>query len=119
MDIIRQLEQEQMKKELPDFRVGDTLKVHLLIKEGKKEKTQVFQGICIGFTGAGLNRSFTVRKISNGIGVEKIFPLHSPNISKIEIVKRGKVRRSKLYYLRERKGKSFRVKEKRQFGKSS
>ena len=113
MNIVEVLEKEQMRTDIPDFKTGDTVKVHARIKEGEKERIQVFQGVVIrkrkGTTGA----SFTVRKVSYGIGVERIFPLHSPFIDKIEIVSRGKVRRSRLYYLRKLKGKAARVKEKR------
>ena len=113
MDIIENLEREQMRLDIPDFKAGDTVKVHARIKEGEKERIQVFQGVVIrkrkGQTGA----TFTVRKVSYGIGVERIFPLHSPNIDKVEIVSRGKVRRGKLYYLRKLRGKAARIKEKR------
>ncbi len=100
-------------KDLPEIRPGDTLKVHTKIKEGEKERIQVFTGIVIRHRGSGLNKTFTVRKISYGTGVERIFPLYSPSIEKVEIVRRGKVRRARLYYLRERRGKSARIKEKR------
>jgi len=113
MNIVEMLEKEQMRTDIPDFKTGDTVKVHARIKEGEKERIQVFQGVVIrkrkGTTGA----SFTVRKVSYGIGVERIFPLHSPFIDKVEIVSRGKVRRSRLYYLRKLRGKAARVKEKR------
>lgn len=105
------IEKEQMRTDIPDFKAGDTVKVHVRIIEGQKERIQVFQGIVIRKRG-GYNRStFTVRKISAGIGVERTFPLHSPVIEKIELVRRGKVRRSKLYYLRNLKGKKARIKE--------
>ncbi len=107
------LEMEQMRGDIPDFKPGDTVKVHARIKEGEKERIQVFQGVVIrkrkGTTGA----TFTVRKVSYGIGVERIFPLHSPNIDKVEVVSRGKVRRSRLYYLRNLRGRAARIKEKR------
>jgi large subunit ribosomal protein L19 len=113
MDIIENLEKEQMRLDTPDFKPGDTIRVHARIKEGDKERIQVFQGAVIrrrkGKTGA----TFTVRKVSYGIGVERIFPLHSPTIDKIEIVTRGKVRRGRLYYLRKLRGKAARIKEKR------
>jgi large subunit ribosomal protein L19 len=113
MDIIQALEREQMRIDIPDFRPGDTIRVHARIKEGDKERIQVFQGAVIrkrkGTTGA----TFTVRKISYGIGVERIFPLHSPTIDKIEIVTRGKVRRGRLYYVRKLRGKAARIKEKK------
>jgi large subunit ribosomal protein L19 len=113
MDIIENIEKEQMRLDIPDFKPGDTVRVHAKIKEGDKERIQVFQGAVIrkrkGRTGA----TFTVRKVSYGIGVEKIFPLHSPNIEKVEIISRGKVRRSRLYYMRQLRGKAARIKEKR------
>ena len=113
MNIIETIENEQMRVDIPDFRAGDTIRVHARIKEGEKERIQVFQGTVIrkrkGRTGA----TFTVRKISYGIGVERIFPLHSPTIDKVEVVTRGKVRRGRIYYLRKLRGKAARVKEKR------
>jgi len=112
-NIIENIEREQMRIDIPDFKAGDTIKVHARIKEGEKERVQIFQGFVIrkrrGTTGA----TFTVRKISYGIGVERIFPLHSPTIDKIEVVSRGRVRRGKLYYMRKLKGKAARIKEKR------
>lgn len=112
-NIIENIEKEQMRVDIPDFKAGDTIRVHARIKEGEKERIQVFQGFVIrkrkGKTGA----SFTVRKISYGIGVERIFPLHSPAIDKIEVVSRGRVRRGRLYYMRKLKGKAARIKEKR------
>ena len=113
MDVLENLEKEQMRLDIPYFKPGDTVRVHAKIKEGEKERIQVFQGVVIrkrkGKTGA----TFTVRKVSYGIGVERIFPLHSPNIDKIEVVTSGKVRRSRLYYLRNLRGKAARIKEKR------
>lgn len=103
----------QMKSELPQFKAGDTVNVHVKVIEGDKERIQVFQGVVINRKGAGINEMFTVRKISNGIGVERIFPLHSPNIAKIERLREGKVRRAKLYYLRKLRGKAARIEEKR------
>jgi len=111
MDAIKVVE-EGYKREIPPFRVGDTIKVSMRIKEGDKERVQAFEGIVIGRRGSGIRETFTVRKVSYGIGVEKIFPLHSPLINKIEVVKSGDVRRAKLYYLRNRKGKAAKVKEK-------
>ena len=110
---IAQIEKAFMKKpeEIPDFKAGDTVKVHVKIKEGDKERIQVFQGTVISRRGGGINETFTVRKISFGIGIERIFPLHSPNITKIQRVRRGKVRRAKLYYLRGLTGKSARIEE--------
>jgi large subunit ribosomal protein L19 len=113
MNIIETLEKEQMRGDIPDFRPGDTVKVHARIREGEKERVQVFQGVVIRKRKGKISATFTVRKISYGIGVERIFPLHSPFIEKIEIMSRGKVRRSRLYYLRGRRGKAARIKEKR------
>jgi len=113
MNRIQALENERMKKEPPEFRPGDTVRVHQRIKEGDKERIQVFEGVVIGVHRAGLKSTFTVRKISYGIGVEKIFPLHSPLVEKVEIKQRGKVKRSRLNYLRARRGKAARIKEKR------
>ncbi|HOP48832.1 MAG TPA: 50S ribosomal protein L19 [Desulfobacteraceae bacterium] len=113
MNVIEALEREQMRIDIPDFRVGDTLKVHARIKEGDKERIQVFQGVVIRKRNGASGATFTVRKISYGIGVERIFPLHAPFIDKIEIISRGKVRRARLYYLRKLRGKAARIKEKR------
>jgi len=113
MDVIEALEREQMRLDIPDFRAGDTVKVHAKIKEGDKERIQVFQGVVIRKRKGKMGATFTVRKVSYGIGVERIFPVHSPNIDKVEIVSRGKVRRSRLYYMRKLKGKAARIKEKR------
>jgi len=110
---IKLVEQSFERNDLPNFNPGDTLKVYIKIKEGGKERIQMFEGICIARKGGGLKETFTVRKISFGVGVEKIFPLHSPSIDKIEVVRYGDVRRAKLYYLRELKGKKAKVKEKR------
>ena len=98
-------------KEIPQFGPGDTLKVHVKIREGSRERVQVFEGVCIARKGTGVNASFTVRKISLGEGVERVFPLHSPRLEKIDLVRRGSVRRAKLYYLRDRRGKSARISE--------
>jgi large subunit ribosomal protein L19 len=113
MNILEMLEKEQMRIDVPDFRPGDTVKVHARIKEGEKERIQIFQGVVIRKRKGNTGASFTVRKISYGIGVERIFPLHSPSIEKIEIMTRGKVRRGRLYYLRKLRGKAARIKEKR------
>ena len=113
MDVIETLEKEQMRADIPAFRPGDTIKVHARIREGEKERTQLFQGVVIRRRKGNTGATFTVRKISYGIGVEKIFPLHSPLVDKIEIVTRGKVRRARLYYLRKLRGKAARIKEKR------
>lgn len=110
-DIIREIENEQIKAEIEEFRVGDTVRVHGKIKEGNRERIQIFEGIVMKRQGGSNRATFTVRKISNGIGVEKTWPLHSPNVAKIEVVRHGKVRRAKLNYLRQRTGKSARVKE--------
>ncbi|MBD3223505.1 MAG: 50S ribosomal protein L19 [Caldithrix sp.] len=111
MDLLHSVTADQLRTDLPQFKAGDTLAVHQRVVEGDKERIQVFQGACIKRSGGGANETFTVRKISNGIGVEKIFPLHSPRIAKIDVKRRGKVRRAKLYYLRERKGKMARIKD--------
>ena len=112
-NVIEKLEREQMRLDIPDFTSGDTVKVHVKIKEGEKERIQVFQGVVIKKTRGFASARFTVRKISGGIGVERIFPLNSPSIDKIEVVTQGRVRRSKLYYLRDLRGKAARIKEKR------
>ena len=111
-DIIKELEQEQLKDSVNEFRVGDTVKVYNKIIEGNRHRIQVFEGTCIKKQGGGARQTFTVRKLSNGIGVEKTWPVHTPNIEKIEVVREGKVRRAKLNYLRERIGKAAKVKEK-------
>jgi large subunit ribosomal protein L19 len=113
MEAIRQMEKEQMRFDLPDFRPGDTVKVHVKITEGDKERIQVFKGAVIRKRKGTTNATFTVRKVSYGIGVERIFPSNSPSIQAVEIVSRGRVRRSRLYYLRKRRGKAARIKEKR------
>jgi large subunit ribosomal protein L19 len=113
MNIIEMLEKEQMRGDVPDFDTGDTVKVYARIKEGEKERIQVFQGVVIRKRKGNTCATFTVRKVSYGIGVERIFPLHSPAIDKIEIVTKGKVRRARLYYLRKVRGKAARIKEKR------
>ena len=114
MDFVKLIEQREIKGNPPSFRVGDTVKVHVKVKEGEKDRIQVFGGMVIAMKGGGTGSTFTVRKISDGIGVERIFPMHSPIICKIEVVRRGKVRRAKLYYLRDRKGKAARVEEETQ-----
>ncbi len=111
--IIDMLEKEQMRKDIPDFRPGDTVRVYMKIKEGDRERIQVFEGVVIRKRRGNLGATFTVRKVSYGVGVERIFPLHSPLIEKIEVVRRGKVRRARLYYLRELSGKAARIKERR------
>jgi large subunit ribosomal protein L19 len=113
MNIIDQIEKEQMKIDLPSFRAGDTVKVHVRIKEAEKERIQVFEGVVIKKRNGGSRASFTVRKISYGVGVERIFPLHSPTVDRVEVILRGKVRRSRIYYLRALKGKAARIKERK------
>ncbi len=113
MDALTMLEKEQMRADLPDFRTGDQVRVHVKIKEGDKERIQVFEGVVIRKRKGNTGATFTVRKVSYGVGVERIFPLHAPSIDRIEIVGRGKVRRSRLYYLRKLKGKAARIKERR------
>ncbi|MCI6631072.1 MAG: 50S ribosomal protein L19 [Lachnospiraceae bacterium] len=110
-EIIKEIEQEQLKAEIQDFAVGDTVKVYGKIKEGNRERVQVFEGTVLKRQGGSNRETFTVRKISNGVGVEKTWPLHSPNVEKIEVVRKGKVRRAKLNYLRDRVGKKAKVKE--------
>lgn len=111
MSIIDQIEKENMRYDIPEFRAGDTVKVHIIIVEGTKERIQIFQGIVIARKNGTMGANFTVRKISHGVGVEKTFPLHSPRIEKIEVVTQGRVRRSKLYYLRNLRGKAARIRE--------
>ena len=111
MDIIKSIEHEQLKNKIPDLKVGDTVRVHQRIKEGNRERIQVFEGIIIKKQGGGLNSTFTVRRISYGVGVEKTFLIHSPLVEKVEVVRVGKARRAKLYYLRDRVGKSAKTKE--------
>ncbi|MEZ5915299.1 MAG: 50S ribosomal protein L19 [Parvularculaceae bacterium] len=115
MNIIEQLEKEEMErlaKPVPEFAPGDTVKVGVKVKEGERERIQAYEGVVIGRAGSGLNENFTVRKISFGEGVERVFPIHSPVVASIDVVRRGKVRRAKLYYLRERRGKAARIAEK-------
>ena len=114
-NILDMLEKEQMRADIPEFKAGDTIRVHIKIKEGDKERVQVFEGVVIRKRKGKLGATFTVRKVSYGIGVERMFPLHSPAIEKIEVVKRGRVRRARLYYLRKLGGKAARIKEKRQY----
>ena len=111
MDIIRAIEQESMKKDLPNLKVGDYVRVNVKVKEGNRERIQAFEGTIIAMRHGGIRETITVRRISYGVGVERVFPLHSPNVDSIEIIRRGKVRRAKLYYLRSRVGKRARVKE--------
>lgn len=111
--IMQEIAQEQMRSELPDFQPGDTLRVNVRVREGDKERLQAFEGMCIARKGGGVSETFTVRKISGGIGVERVFPLHSPSVESVTLVRRGRVRRAKLYYLRQLRGKAARIREKR------
>ncbi len=111
MDIIKSIEHEQMKNKIPDLKVGNTVKVHVRVKEGNRERIQVFEGIIIKVQGGGVNKTFTVRRISYGVGVEKTFLVHSPAVEKVEVTRVGKARRAKLFYLRERLGKAAKTKE--------
>lgn len=113
MDGISKIESEYLRNDLPDFGPGDTVRVHTRVREGEKERTQIFEGAVIQRRGAGLGKTFTVRKISGGVGVERIFPFHSPTITRIEVVRRGRVRRAKLFYLRKLRGKKARIAERR------
>lgn len=113
MNKLKEIESSYLRSDIPDFRAGDTVKVHVKVSEGGKERVQIFQGIVIARRGSGTRETFTVRKISSGIGVERIFPLHGPVIDRIEVVRRGKVRRAKLYYLRGLRGKAARIEERR------
>ena len=112
MDALKLIHESSMKKELPVVNVGDTVRVHVLIKEGDKERIQVFEGTIIAKKHGGVSETFTVRRIAYGVGVERVFPIHSPHVAKVELVRSGKVRRGKLYYLRDRVGKAAKVKEK-------
>jgi large subunit ribosomal protein L19 len=114
MDAINYVESKHLKKKVTDFRPGDTVRVHVRVVEGDKERTQIFEGIVTNRRGSGLRSSFTVRKVSGGVGVERIFPLHSMNVSRITLIREGRVRRAKLLYLRKKKGKSARVEEKQE-----
>jgi large subunit ribosomal protein L19 len=111
MDIIREIESEMLRKDIPDFKPGDTVRVYFKVIEGGRERVQAFEGLVIKRRGKGLSETFTVRRISYGIGVERVFPLHSPRLEKIEVIRRGKVRRAKLYYIREKIGKAAKIKE--------
>lgn len=112
MDALKIMTEGMIKEDKPQFEIGDTIKVHVNIKEGNRERIQVFEGTVIAKRGSGVSETFTVRRVSYGVGVERVFPLNSPNVAKVDIVRRGKVRRSKLYYLRDRVGKASKVKEK-------
>ena len=113
LGLVNEITNNQLKSDIPEFGSGDSVKVHVRIVEGNRERIQIFEGVVIKRQGSGISETYTVRKISNGVGVERTFPLHSPRIEKIEVIKRGKVRRNKLFYLRQRSGKSARIKEKR------
>lgn len=115
MNRMTALRREGLREDTPEFRPGDTLRVSVRVREGNKERSQRFEGVCIARRGAGVSETFTVRKISSGIGVERIFPLHSPNVSEIKVVRLGRVRRAKLYYLRKLSGKAARIRERREF----
>lgn len=111
MDLVKSVAQSSMKKERPEFHIGDTVKVHVKIKEGERERIQTFEGTVIARKGSDVSETFTVRRLSYGVGVERVFPVNSPNVAKVDIVRRGKVRRAKLYYLRDRVGKAAKVKQ--------
>ena len=113
MDIIQEATRSQIREDLPEFAPGDTLRVNVRVREGDKERLQAFEGVCIARKGGGVSETFTVRKVSSGVGVERIFPIHSPSIDSVSVTRRGRVRRAKLYYLRNRRGKSARIKEPR------
>jgi large subunit ribosomal protein L19 len=114
MNTLQEVENEYLRSDLPEFRAGDTLRVHVKVSEGDKQRIQVYQGVVIGRRGTGTGESFTVRKMSGGIGVERVFPIHSPILDKIEVIRRGRVRRAKLYYLRGLRGKAARIDERRE-----
>jgi len=111
MDFVKVVEEKEIRPKPADFQVGDSVKVHVKVREGEKDRLQVFQGVVIAMKGGGIGSTFTVRKVSDGVGVERIFPLHSPVIGKIDVIRRGRVRRAKLYYLRARRGKASRIEE--------
>ena len=111
MDALKLIAQDSLKSEVPAIEIGDTVKVHVKIREGEKERIQLFEGTIIARKGSGVSETFTVRRVSYGVGVERVFPVHSPNVAKVEVVRHGRVRRSKLYYLRDRVGKAAKVKE--------
>ena len=112
MDALKLISDPSLKAEVPEVNVGSTVRVHVKIREGERERIQVFEGTIIAVKGSGISKTFTVRRVSYGVGVERVFPVHSPNVAKVEVVRNGKVRRSKLYYLRDRVGKAAKVKEK-------
>ncbi|KRM53362.1 50S ribosomal protein L19 [Ligilactobacillus araffinosus DSM 20653] len=111
--LIKKITESQLRDDIPDFRAGDTVRVHARIVEGKRERIQIFEGVVIKRRGEGVSETYTVRKVSNGVGVERTFPVHTPRVEKIEVVRQGRVRRAKLYYLRDRQGKAARIPERR------
>ena len=113
MNLIEQIEKDQLKTDLPDIKAGDSVKVNVKVSEGNRERVQTFEGVIISINGVGISKTITVRKLSFGVGVERIFPIHAPIVDSIEVIRKGKVRRSKLYYLRDRIGKSAKIKEDR------
>lgn len=113
MELLKKVAAEHLRNDLPEFRAGDTVKIHMTIREGEKERIQIFEGVVIGRSGSGVHETVTVRKVSYGVGVERIFPVHSPRVAKIEVAAIGRVRRAKLYYLRNLSGKSARIRSKR------
>lgn len=113
MDVLQQIEKEQLRDDIPDVSPGDTVRVMVRVVEGEKERLQPFEGVCIARKGGGVRETLTIRKVSGGVGVERIFPIHSPTIAELKVLRKGKVRRAKLYYLRSRRGKKARIKEKR------
>jgi large subunit ribosomal protein L19 len=114
MNVMDAIEREGLREDVPDFRPGDTLRVSVRVREGDKERLQAFEGACIARRGAGISETFTVRKVSGGVGVERVFPLHSPTVARIDVVRRGRVRRAKLYYLRKLAGKAARIRERQE-----
>ena len=112
MDALQRIASDSLKEELPQFAIGDTVRVHVNIKEGERERIQMFEGTVIAKNGSGVAKTFTVRRVTYGVGVERVFPIHSPNVKGVDVIRRGKVRRGKLYYLRDRVGKAAKVKEK-------
>ncbi|MCI9597534.1 MAG: 50S ribosomal protein L19 [Firmicutes bacterium] len=114
MDVMQSIAQDYLKKDVPEFRAGDTVRVHIKIKEGSRERIQIFEGFVLKKQNGGIGETFTVRRIASGVGVEKTFPIHSPLVEKIEVVRRGRVRRAKLYYMRERTGKSAKIKARKE-----
>lgn len=114
MDILQEVQKEQLRADVPEFAPGDTLRVNVRVREGEKERLQAFEGVCIARKGGGISETFTVRKVSSGVGVERVFPVHSPSIESVTVTRRGHVRRAKLYYLRALRGKAARIRERRQ-----